>query len=411
MHLNRFRIFVVAFATCLLALGASVPAAGANPLDALLAPSHDPASLLPTPLGDSFYTPPPGFERQAPGTVLAARPIPVNLLVVPAAATELLVRSTDTKGHPVAVTAVLLVPAAPWVGARPVVAYNFAIDSLGHTCVPSYQMRTGLTAEIVPAQRFLAKGYAVLSTDHQGPRQAYAAGRMAAHAVLDALRAAVRQPGLDPRAPLAITGYSGGAIASGWAAELAPTYAPELNLVGAAFGGTPADYSVLLGSMSGRNLASSVFLGAALGVAREYPELLTLLNDNGWRLAYLAKDLCLGAMAVPGAVFPVPVTAMSDHPDVLNTPVVQQVLADTRMGRQAPRAPVFIYHGTQEFWIPRENSVQLQRDWCAQGASVQLEEYTGEHLVVAIAGMPAAYSWIDDRLAGVPAPKGCSHRP
>ncbi|WP_253813695.1 lipase family protein [Nocardia amikacinitolerans] len=77
----------------------------------------------------------------------------------------------------------------------------------------------------------------MLVPDHQGPRQAYAAGLMAGHAVLDSVRAAVRTPhlGLHHAAPTIVTGYSGGAIASGWAAQLAPKYALELNLVGAAF--------------------------------------------------------------------------------------------------------------------------------------------------------------------------------
>ena len=35
-------------------------------------------------------------------------------------------------------------------------------------------------------------------------------------------------------------GYSGGAISTGWAGALLSTYAPELNVVGAAHGGTPA---------------------------------------------------------------------------------------------------------------------------------------------------------------------------
>lgn len=95
---------------------------------------------------------------------------------------------------------------------------------------------------------------------------------MAGHAVLDSVRAAVGTPhlGLDPAAPTIVTGYSGGAIASGWAAQLAPKYAPELNLVGAVFGGVPADFEMLLETMNGRNAASGVFLAATLGVAREY---------------------------------------------------------------------------------------------------------------------------------------------
>lgn len=36
-------------------------------------------------------------------------------------------------------------------------------------------------------------------------------------------------------------GYSGGAAAIGWAAALQPSYAPDINLAGAAHGGTPAN--------------------------------------------------------------------------------------------------------------------------------------------------------------------------
>ena len=232
-----------------------------------------------------------------------------------------------------------------------------AIDSLGQACAPSWTLTHGGTLEIVAVQYFLSRGDAVVVTDHEGPRQAYAAGRMAGHAVLDAVRGAVRTPalGLVTDAPIAITGYSGGAIASGWAAELAPTYAPELNIVGAAFGGTPADYRVLLESMNGKNLASGVLLGATLGVAREYPELLSLFNENGWRLAEAARDFCLPALGAAGALLPVPVQALSDVPHVVDTPIAREVLAANRLGGAAPTAPVFLYQGQQDVWIPRES--------------------------------------------------------
>ena len=79
------------------------------------------------------------------------------------------------------------------------------------------------------------------------------------------------------------------------------------------------------------------------------------------------------------------------------------------MGALAPRAPVFIYQGRDEFWIPRANADHLYDDWCHRGATVRLEQYAGEHLIVALSGVPAAYTWLEDRLAGRPAPKGCSN--
>ncbi|MBD0322774.1 MAG: lipase, partial [Aldersonia sp.] len=312
---------------------------------------------------------------------------------------------------PVPIAAAVIVPSAPWTGpgARPVVAYNTAIDSLGLTCVPSWTLPRGSELEIVGIQAMLAKNYAVVVTDYQGPQQAYAAGRLAGHAVLDALRAAVGDArlGLDPSAPIVGYGYSGGAIAAGWAAELAPTYAPELNLVGMAMGGTPADYRLLFASMNGVNAASTLFLAATLGVAREYPELFALMNDNARRLGVVARDWCLAMLAPGGVIAPIPVEALANVPDVVDTPVAQRVLDDLRLGGQAPRAPILLYHGAQEIWIPRAGVATLRDEWCGRGATVQLAEYPGEHVTVGVFGIPAAFAWLDDRLAGRPVPDGC----
>ncbi|MBJ8347804.1 lipase family protein [Antrihabitans sp. YC2-6] len=391
---------------------AAAPAGSADPIGDLMNPSHDPAALLPTPTGDPFMFAPPGFENAPPGAVLKVRPVAAGPLLTPAASTQLLVRSNDSKGNPIPVATTVLVPLAPWPGGgpRPVVGYNTAIDSLGLDCVPSTTLQRGTEIELVPINMLLSRNYAVVVTDHQGPRQSYAGGRISGHAVLDALRAAVNAPwlGLSPASPIALSGYSGGAIAAGWGAELAPSYAPELNLVGAVMGGAPVDYAMLLGSMNGRNAASGVFLGATLGVAREYPELFGLLNDNGWRLGMMAKDWCLTALAPAGLVAPIPVEALSDVPNVVNSPVAREVMAATRMGGEAPRAPVFLYQGRQDIWIPTEGAQRLYNDWCARGASVQLAELVGEHLIVAVSGLPAAIGWMDDRLAGRPSAPGCS---
>lgn len=396
-----------------LAIGFGVPAATvADPVGDLMNPGRDPAALYPTPIGDPWFAPPPGFENAAPGAVLHVRPVTVWPLFTDVVSTQLLVRSNDSKDRPVPVATTVMVPRAPWPGPgpRPVVAYNTAIDSLGLQCVPSWTLPRGTEIEVVAIQMLLARNYAVVVTDHQGPRQAYAAGRMSGHAVLDSVRAAVNSPwlGLSPQSPVAVSGYSGGAIASGWAAELAPTYAPELNFVAAAMGGAPVDYRILLGSMNGRNAASGVFLAATMGVAREYPELFELMNDNGWRLGMVAKDWCLTALAPAGLVAPIPVEALSDIPDVVNTPVAQRILAETRMGGQAPSAPVYIYQGQQEIWIPREGARRLYDEWCARGARVHLSEFVGEHLVVALSGLTPAFDWISDRFNGIPVGPGCS---
>ncbi|MCP2320903.1 Secretory lipase [Nocardia amikacinitolerans] len=67
-----------------------------------------------------------------------------------------------------------------------------------------------------------------------------------------------------------------------------------------------------------------------------------------------------------------------------------------------------MYHGAHEVWIPLEGAENLYDDWCAQGVPVRFEVYLGEHMIVGATGIPGVNAWIDERLAGKPAPSGCS---
>lgn len=61
--------------------------------------------------------------------------------------------------------------------------------------------------------------------------------------MLDALRAALGTERLElsPDAPAGLWGYSGGGLATGWAAEVCGDYAPDLNIVGAVLGSPVGD--------------------------------------------------------------------------------------------------------------------------------------------------------------------------
>jgi hypothetical protein len=52
-------------------------------------------------------------------------------------------------------------------------------------------------------------------------------------------------------------GYSGGSLATEWAAELQPTYAPELNFAGAALGGLVPNITSVLKTINGGHLLAS----------------------------------------------------------------------------------------------------------------------------------------------------------
>ncbi|WP_036494057.1 lipase family protein [Nocardia sp. BMG111209] len=375
-------------------------------------PPHELSSVLPDPLPDPFYRPAPGFEQTRPGTVLANRPAHVAFPPT-AQSTELLIRSTDTVADPVPVVATLLLPDTPWSGPgpRPLVGYVPPISALGNGCVPSQKMRSGLQADLLAITALLDREYAVVVPDYQGPRQAYSAGLMEGHAVLDAVRAAIGLGlgELRPDSPVVLTGYSGGSIATGWAAQLAPGYAPELRLAGAMIGGTPADYRMLWETMNG-TAAAGVFLAATLGLAREYPELLTLLNDNGWRLAHALRNLCIEPATLLGLVTRIRVEQLTDVPDPIELPLVRRIIAANTLGAAAPAAPLLIYHGADEIFVPLAGAVNLYRNWCRERARVRLQVQPGGHFIVGAQALATAQTAdrVGELFAGTLVPEGCT---
>src|SRR6476620_4462330 len=158
-------------------------------LATLAGPASAGAAELPE--KDPFYQPPAGWEATALGSVLRSRKVNLggNGFGVPAI--QLLFRSSNTFGEPIAAVTTYAVPPTPWTGKgqRPLVSYQFAIDALGSQCNPSYQLQQGNSAEAETAASMYAKGWAINVPDHEGQDMAYGAGKNAAHISLDSSRA------------------------------------------------------------------------------------------------------------------------------------------------------------------------------------------------------------------------------
>ncbi|MGD8910975.1 MAG: lipase family protein, partial [Chromatiales bacterium] len=125
----------------------------------------------------------------------------------------------------------------------------------------------------------------------------YMVGQSQGRVVLDMARAAQRlaKAGLSADAPVGLIGYSQGGAATGWAAELADSYAPELKIVGAAAGGVPADL-IYIGHFLDGSLFIPFALMASVGMDAAYDNLNleSYLNDRGQELKDRAGDKCLG---------------------------------------------------------------------------------------------------------------------
>lgn len=385
------------------------------------APTTAAADENPTPPSlDTFYTPPSPLPAGVPGDVIRSRqvdwhPEPFRVFPAPVRTYQVLYRSTSATGSANAVSGTVLVPPTPWTGQgpRPVVAYAMGTQGLADECAPSYHLRNGDEVEIAFLVQSMLKGWAVAVTDYEGlgtpGKHTYAVGQSEGRALLDVARAATRLPvaGLDANAPIGAFGYSQGGQAAGFAGELQPTYAPELNLVGVAEGGVPANLNEVAAFNDG-NLGSSLVLGAASGYAAAYPELplADLLNARGQDVIAKVEDSCVVELALTA-----PFTRLDDlttRPDLIQDARWQARLDQNTLGKVRPGAPVYLYHGTLDELIPYSTARGLKNRYCGLGVDVQWTALplAGHIATISLWGSNAL-NWLGNRFAGKPTTPDC----
>ena len=122
------------------------------------------------------------------------------------------------------------------------ISYQTSYDALGSQCDPSYTLKAGTEGETGFIRDNVAAGETVVMADYEGEDAAYGVGQQSGYETLDAIRAAERWPGVpEASTPVGMLGYSGGAVATEFASELAPIYGPHLDIVDVAEGGIPVD--------------------------------------------------------------------------------------------------------------------------------------------------------------------------
>ncbi len=380
--------------------------------------------VLSPPTGDPIFdVRPADLETLVPGQVIETRDVTATTALRMATpisrATLIKFRSTSATGGPTFGTATLIVPATRWsgTGSRPVEVNAMPINSLGAHCTPGFQLSHGLLVRpntdlpiFVPALwSALAKGHAVLVPDHEGPLMAYAEPNIAAHVMLDSIRA-VRSylPGEYGDSRYVTVGYSGGAIAAYAAAMLLDEYAPELSgvLVGAAAGGLVTDYANVAHQFNG-NISSGILLTVALAIAREHPELLRHMNHLAqWVATSPLRDIC-GDSSGPLGVVGLPIDVAADTAAPLDSPFAAKMFEQLDLTGRTSTVPLYIYHGAHDPWIPIDDARRMYLQQCGRGVPAVFRSVPGEHLIGYITGSPDLDRWTDARLRGEPAPSEC----
>jgi hypothetical protein len=391
-----------------------------------LLPTTSPAKvfgpLLPS--VDPFYKWTGSLNGVTPGTVLRTRKVlPSDVTATPSVAAEqVLYRTTSELGQPIVTVATILRPIGITVSPG-LVSYQTAYDALGDQCDPSYTLRGGgegtdpspdTDEEAIVS--YLDAGYTVVTSDYEGEALDYGAGLVAGYSTLDAIQAAEHILSLAPaRTPVGIVGYSGGSIATDFAAELASTYAPELDIVATALGGVPVDWPHNITYISGSSGWSGLIPALLVGLARASGvDLSPYLSAYGRQLTAQVAAECIGDFygAYPGLTI-----GQLLRPAYQNWQHVPALVAMFNAGilgqTGTPPSPLLIgvgdSDGTGDGIMIDGDVQQLAFEDCQRGDSVQYTVYAGEdHLAAGATFTADAQTFLADRLAGIPVTDGCA---
>lgn len=400
-------------------------AVAAPPSDVLQ--GRSPVPTLPT--EDSFYTVPADIAQYAPGTILKHRvpPAPIAALGVSTVnlkdSYQILYRTNDNHDNATATVLSVLIPHNADMGK--VLSYQVAEDSAAPNCAPSYafQLRSAtgpylgtiLTQlELLLIEAALEQGWVVIVPDFLGPQASYLANKLAGQATLDGIRAALASgsfTGIYSDPTIAMWGYSGGSVATNWAAELHPIYAPELKIVGAAVGGTVPKVSSVVKTINKGPFAGFIPAGV-MGLITQYPELSTVIESH-IKPSYSKKfhtvlNQCLAADALTFAFDDI--LAEFDVPNlILTDPTATRILNENDLGQRTPDIPFFWYKSILDEISPVGDTDDLVQSYCDSGVSIQyVRDLLSEHGAAAATGAPHALAWLSDRMAGKPVQQGCS---
>ena len=394
---------------------------------------------------EEFYTPPDPLPPGQPGDLIRTEPSRMalepsgQLGAFVGSGTRIMYRSTDAQGNPVAVTGTYIEPDVAWPGngPRPLLAYATGPYGAGEQCAPSRLFNQGihfsqgfdltLNVEEGWIATMLARGFAIVVTDGvgmgiHGPQSPQWLNREAAGtAMLDAARAAMKLPdtSLDPHGPVAFWGYASGGQASLSAAELAATYAPELNIVGTFADAPVADVAAAIPDIDGNFLA--VLAGYLIrGIIAAYPQteepIRDVLTPRGLQMLDWSGHTCLLQGGVDYAFRHLDFWFNTDLNELISNDPFKSLLAAQRVGNIKPEGPVYISHNRWDPLIPYQAARQTAADWCTMGADVEF--WTNEqpplfnktdmnNLLQPYVDGEQSMAWVTDRFNGAPTTPNC----
>lgn len=321
-------------------------------------------------------------------------------------------RSRSTEGRAVPVSGLVAVPEGePPAGGFPVLAWAHGTTGIDDACAPSDR-----GAGAVPHLReHLEAGYVVAATDYEGLGtpgiHPYLVAESEARSVLDSVRAARELLGVEVASDrFVVLGHSQGGHAALATAERARSWAPELELLGAAALSPVADLELVIPPLFDSTIGLALGLYVAAGWPAAHAELSSadLLTDRGVELLDDAARTCVSDMGrlVGGA-----------QVDDLRVRRPTQVEAWTRRIRDntidpdAVTGPVFLAQGDRDVIIPPLLIDRLAGELCRSDVPLRYRtDDAADHNTIVDVAMPAVHRWFATLVEGRAVRDDCAAR-
>src|SRR5690606_6576415 len=244
--------------------------------------------------------------------------------------------------------------------------------------------------------------------DHEGPDGSWGAPLEPGYHILDGLRAALgyERLNLAVDAPVGLWGYSGGGLASAWAAEVCRDYAPDLNVVGAVLGSPVGD----LGSAF-RRLNGSLYAGlpamVVAALAHIFPEVDQIIDEHATETgkAMLQRVEKMTTAHAVLRMIGMDMGKLVDQPleEILQTPAMQRVFDRIKLGSAIPALPVLLVQACHDRIVSVDDIDTLADTYIEGGARVTYHrDMFSEHMLLHPMSAPMTLRWLRDRFAGQP---------
>ncbi|ORZ17142.1 secretory lipase-domain-containing protein [Absidia repens] len=374
------------------------------------------------PSTDPFYVPEAGFENEPPGKILRSRILPKNSLASLSPSNpknirtiyQLLYRTNDGLNLPVASVTTLIIPEG--ANLSRVVSFATAEDSTSPDCAPSYTFQLEMNPKNVWAQSealhmnaILDQGWCIMMTDYESPKGFFGVGAMEGHAILDGIRAVLSSEKLTrlrPNADVQMWGYSGGALATSWAAQLQASYAPELIILGTAIGGIPVDQNATFNLIQG-SVWNVMTFSVFHSYEKQYPDVASYMNTI-LRPELRAKyehisNFCLSTAdlatidTVSAHSQALDMRTYVTRPDYLNDPIVKRHLETNRVGQMdTPIMPIYMFVAEKDETVSYKDVLNLYTKWCSSGANIQFaKDRSATHTSLLRAAGPSVIRFLE----------------